>query len=51
VRTSERLTVSDFSFDVVSKVEKQGLEDAVNQASREIATRPSNCCAGSWNAA
>jgi len=31
--------VSDFSFDVVSKVEKQGLEDAVNQASREIATR------------
>lgn len=31
--------MSDFSFDIVSKVEKQALEDAVNQASREIATR------------
>ena len=31
--------MSDFSFDVVSKVEKQALEDAVNQAAREIATR------------
>jgi len=31
--------MSDFSFDIVSKVEKQSLEDAVNQAQREIATR------------
>jgi len=31
--------MSDFSFDIVSKVEKQALEDAVNQAAREIATR------------
>ncbi|HET9342552.1 MAG TPA: YajQ family cyclic di-GMP-binding protein [Candidatus Eremiobacteraceae bacterium] len=31
--------MSDFSFDVVSKVEKQALEDAVNQAAREVATR------------
>src|SRR5450755_4462922 len=31
--------MSEFSFDIVSKVEKQALEDAVNQASREIATR------------
>ena len=31
--------MSDFSFDIVSKVDKQALEDAVNQASREIATR------------
>jgi hypothetical protein len=31
--------MSDFSFDVVSKVDKQSLEDAVNQAAREIATR------------
>lgn len=31
--------MSDFSFDIVSKVDKQSLEDAVNQASREIATR------------
>jgi uncharacterized protein YajQ (UPF0234 family) len=31
--------MSDFSFDIVSKVEKQALEDAVNQAQREIATR------------
>ncbi len=31
--------MSEFSFDIVSKVEKQALEDAVNQAAREIATR------------
>jgi len=31
--------MSDFSFDIVSKVEKQSLEDAVNQAHREISTR------------
>ena len=31
--------MSDFSFDIVSKVEKQALEDAVNQTAREIATR------------
>jgi uncharacterized protein YajQ (UPF0234 family) len=31
--------MSDFSFDIVSKIEKQSLEDAVNQAAREIATR------------
>lgn len=31
--------MSDFSFDVVSRVEKQSLDDAVNQAAREIATR------------
>lgn len=31
--------MSDFSFDIVSKVEKQSLEDAVNQAAREIGTR------------
>ncbi|HEY7993039.1 MAG TPA: YajQ family cyclic di-GMP-binding protein [Candidatus Eremiobacteraceae bacterium] len=31
--------MSDFSFDIVSKVEKQALEDAVNQAAREVATR------------
>jgi cyclic-di-GMP-binding protein len=31
--------MSDFSFDIVSKVDKQALEDAVNQASREVATR------------
>jgi len=31
--------MSDFSFDIVSKIEKQALEDAVNQAAREIATR------------
>ena len=31
--------MSDFSFDIVSKVDKQSLEDAVNQARREIATR------------
>ena len=31
--------MSDFSFDIVSKIEKQSLEDAVNQAQREIATR------------
>src|SRR5579863_7734832 len=31
--------MSEFSFDIVSKVEKQSLEDAVNQAAREIGTR------------
>jgi uncharacterized protein YajQ (UPF0234 family) len=31
--------VSDFSFDVVSHVEKQNLKDAIDQAKREIATR------------
>ena len=31
--------MSDFSFDIVSRVDKQSLEDAVNQAKREIATR------------
>jgi len=31
--------VSEFSFDVVSRVDKQSLADAVNQAQREIATR------------
>jgi uncharacterized protein YajQ (UPF0234 family) len=31
--------MSEYSFDIVSKVEKQALEDAVNQAAREIATR------------
>lgn len=31
--------MSDFSFDVVSRVDKQALEDAINQAKREIATR------------
>jgi uncharacterized protein YajQ (UPF0234 family) len=31
--------MSDFSFDIVSKIEKQALEDAINQAQREIATR------------
>src|SRR5438552_11821217 len=31
--------MSEFSFDIVSKIEKQSLEDAINQAQREIATR------------
>jgi|ERR1700694_525873 len=31
--------MSDFSFDLVSKVDKQNLSDAVIQAQREIATR------------
>ena len=31
--------MSDFSFDIVSKVDRQSLADAVNQAQREIATR------------
>jgi uncharacterized protein YajQ (UPF0234 family) len=31
--------MSDFSFDIVSKIEKQNLDDAINQAQREIATR------------
>jgi len=31
--------VSEFSFDVVSRVDKQSLADAVNQAQREVATR------------
>ena len=30
---------SEYSFDVVSRVEKQSLADAVSQAAREIATR------------
>jgi cyclic-di-GMP-binding protein len=30
---------SEFSFDIVSKVDKQALADAVDQAKREIATR------------
>jgi uncharacterized protein YajQ (UPF0234 family) len=31
--------MSDFSFDIVSKVDRQSLSDAVIQAQREIATR------------
>jgi cyclic-di-GMP-binding protein len=31
--------MSEFSFDIVSRVEKQALDDAVNQAAREIASR------------
>lgn len=31
--------MSEFSFDIVSKVDRQSLTDAVNQAQREIATR------------
>jgi uncharacterized protein YajQ (UPF0234 family) len=31
--------VSEFSFDIVSRVEKQNLADAVDQVRREIATR------------
>jgi cyclic-di-GMP-binding protein len=31
--------MSDFSFDIVSKVDRQSLADAVNQAQREISTR------------
>jgi len=31
--------MSDFSFDIVSRVERQNLADAVNQTEREIATR------------
>lgn len=31
--------MSEFSFDIVSRVERQNLADAVNQAQREIATR------------
>lgn len=31
--------MSEYSFDVVSRVDKQCLEDAINQAKREIATR------------
>ncbi len=31
--------MSDFSFDIVSRVDRQNLADAVNQAQREIATR------------
>lgn len=31
--------MSEFSFDIVSKVDRQSLADAVNQAQREIATR------------
>lgn len=31
--------MSDFSFDIVSRVDRQSLADAVNQAQREISTR------------
>ena len=31
--------MSEFSFDIVSRVDRQSLADAVNQAQREIATR------------
>jgi cyclic-di-GMP-binding protein len=31
--------MSDFSFDIVSRVDRQNLADAVNQTQREIATR------------
>jgi cyclic-di-GMP-binding protein len=31
--------MSEFSFDIVSRVDRQNLADAVNQAQREIATR------------
>jgi cyclic-di-GMP-binding protein len=31
--------MSDFSFDIVSRVDRQNLADAVNQTEREIATR------------
>jgi uncharacterized protein YajQ (UPF0234 family) len=31
--------MSEFSFDIVSRVDRQSLTDAVNQAQREIATR------------
>lgn len=31
--------MSDFSFDIVSRVDRQSLADAVHQAQREIATR------------
>lgn len=31
--------MSDFSFDIVSRIDRQSLADAVNQAQREIATR------------
>ncbi len=31
--------MSDFSFDIVSRVDRQNLADAVNQVQREIATR------------
>jgi cyclic-di-GMP-binding protein len=31
--------MSEFSFDVVSRVDRQNLVDAINQAQREIATR------------
>lgn len=31
--------MAEFSFDVVSRVDKQAWEDAINQARREIATR------------
>jgi len=31
--------MSEFSFDIVSRIDRQNLDDAVNQAQREIATR------------
>lgn len=31
--------MSEFSFDIVSRIDRQNLADAVNQAQREIATR------------
>ncbi len=31
--------MSEFSFDIVSRVDRQSLADAINQAQREIATR------------
>src|SRR5215467_3095892 len=37
-RRSDRVS-SEFSFDIVSRVDKQNLTDAVEQAKREIATR------------
>ena len=33
------MTMADSSFDVVSKVDRMELENALNQASREVATR------------
>ena len=34
------MTMADSSFDVVSKVDRMELDNALNQASREVATRP-----------
>jgi uncharacterized protein YajQ (UPF0234 family) len=33
------MTMADSSFDVVSKVDRMELDNALNQASREVATR------------